>query len=255
MMQRNRRLRREILTHIDKFPRMESHYCRKKTSYEYLSPELNVAVMYRLYEKECARDGREVASMALYRSVFNSQKLKFHVPKKDLCGLCDTYNRGNAVERNAIQAKYDRHITEKQAVRQLKEELKLKAKDNPQFVVASLTYSRFCMFRNLLGERGVLRIRTSEEGEAIDWTTFMSVRLEKDSPGKIFYKTSHRQEQFSTINLEEKRRRSNPTVNLRPTDRPKIPEAKYNDLISFCSGDTPIVFHRDHKKFYEMLPH
>lgn len=62
--------------------------------------------------------------MALYRSVFNSQKLKFYVPEKDLCGLCDTYNHGNVVERNAIQAKYDRHITEKQAVRQLKEELK-----------------------------------------------------------------------------------------------------------------------------------
>lgn len=110
-------------------------------------------------------------------------------------------------------------------------------------------------WKQLTQERGVLRIRTSEEGEAIDWTTFMSVRLEKDSPGKIFYKTSHRQEQFSTINLEERRRRSNPTVNLRPTDKPKISEAKYNDLISFCSRDTPIVFHPDHKKFYEILPH
>lgn len=417
MISRDKRLRREIEIHINRFPKMESHYCRKKTSFQYLSAELTLTTMYRLYEQECSQSGREKASESLYRSVFHSQKLKFHVPKKDMCGLCDTYNRGNNAEKVKIQTKYEMHIAEKKAVRQLKEVLKSKAKDDSKFLVASfdlqqvlyvpkslrgeLFYKRklacynfticeihrmrgFCYFwhegiarrganeiasnlyhflcesdkndvteialfsdgccgqnknsilptmmahfldtakhvssitlnffetghgqnegdnmhsvveravkrvgdiilptqlatvirmasrnpyhvkelqtsdvsdwKQLAQERRVLRVRTSEEGEVIDWTKFMSIKLMKVSPGKILYKTSHLQEGFSTINLDLNRRKSNPLSGLlvRTIERPKISEAKYNDLLSFCSGDTPVIFHPEHKAFFEGLPH
>ena len=153
MISRDKRLRREVEMHIDRFPRMESHYCRKKTTFQYLSPQLTLTTMYRLYVQECSQNGKEKASESLYRSVFHSKKLKFHIPKKDMCGLCDTYNRGNNTERVKIQTKYETHTAEKKAVRQLKEELKSKAKGDPKFLVASFDLQQ------------VLYVPKSERGE------------------------------------------------------------------------------------------
>ncbi|PIK42342.1 hypothetical protein BSL78_20825 [Apostichopus japonicus] len=130
------------------------------------------------------------------------------------------------------------------------------ASRNP-YHVKELQTSDVSDWKQLAQERRVLRVRTSEEGEVIDWTKFMSIKLMKVSPGKILYKTSHLQEGFSTINLDLNRRKSNPLSGLlvRTIERPKISEAKYNDLLSFCSGDTPVIFHPEHKAFFEGLPH
>ncbi|CAG9771108.1 unnamed protein product [Ceutorhynchus assimilis] len=42
-------MRASALAHIQKFPKMETHYCRKSTSKEYLPPDLNVKKMFNLY--------------------------------------------------------------------------------------------------------------------------------------------------------------------------------------------------------------
>ncbi|CAF4874245.1 unnamed protein product [Pieris macdunnoughi] len=61
-----------LKTHILSFQAMESHYCRKNSEYKYLDAGLNV----------------QIAGMETYRKVFRSYKLRFHVPKKDLCKKC-----------------------------------------------------------------------------------------------------------------------------------------------------------------------
>ncbi|KAL5239426.1 hypothetical protein ACI65C_006836 [Semiaphis heraclei] len=39
----------KVKNHIDLFPRVESHYCRRDSSKQYLSSDLNISTMYRLY--------------------------------------------------------------------------------------------------------------------------------------------------------------------------------------------------------------
>ena len=46
--------------------------------------------------------------------------MKFHHPKKDMCGLCDTYRRGNLEQKEKLEQAYTRHIQEKEKVRELK---------------------------------------------------------------------------------------------------------------------------------------
>ena len=89
---------------------MESHYCRESTSYQYLSPELNIARMHQMYSQEYTD---YPGSVALYRSVFKSMKLKFHSPKKDLCGICDSFRKGTAATKDRLQNEYHAHIREK----------------------------------------------------------------------------------------------------------------------------------------------
>ena len=67
MLQSDRSLREYVERHIDRFPRMESHYCRKKTSYQYLSPDLSLIKMYELYQQECSKENTTAASLSRYK--------------------------------------------------------------------------------------------------------------------------------------------------------------------------------------------
>lgn len=44
--------KQEVRDHINKFPTMESHYCRENTKKQYLDQGLNLSQMYRLYATE-----------------------------------------------------------------------------------------------------------------------------------------------------------------------------------------------------------
>ena len=77
LRQSDDKLRKSITAHIDRFPRMESHYCRKNSSRQYLNPELTIAKMHKMFEAESP----EVqCSYTTYMRVFNSMNLTFHVP-------------------------------------------------------------------------------------------------------------------------------------------------------------------------------
>ena len=110
--------------HINRFPRTESPYCRKKSKGEFLAPELTIQKMHDLYME--AHDDQPV-SLSFYGSVFRKMGLKFHTPKKDQCGLCSTYRNGNQDEKEKLQERFDRHIQEKTLVREKKEEMKTRA--------------------------------------------------------------------------------------------------------------------------------
>ncbi|XP_072181409.1 uncharacterized protein [Diadema setosum] len=119
--------RQKILEHLSKFPRVESHYCRSSSTCEYLSGDLTKRKMYRMFCKE----NPGCASYSLYRTVMREQNLKFHRPKKDKCGICESYRQMSEAERAKIKDEYLVHRSEIAEVRKLKEESKNRSQSDP----------------------------------------------------------------------------------------------------------------------------
>ena len=59
----------EVYTHINLFPRIESHYCRSTTQKKYLENKLNLSLMYDLYTEHCAKKGISSVKQHKYREV------------------------------------------------------------------------------------------------------------------------------------------------------------------------------------------
>ena len=77
-----------VINHIMQFKTVESHYVRRKATYEYLPPELSVSKMYVMYVKWCSENDppKKAEKEDFYRRTFKTKfKLKFHMVKKDLC--------------------------------------------------------------------------------------------------------------------------------------------------------------------------
>lgn len=79
----------KIKSHIEKFPTIESHYCRASTKRKYLDSTLSIAKMYEFYLQDCK--SRELSSkyficLTVYRNIFcKNYNLDFYKPKKDQC--------------------------------------------------------------------------------------------------------------------------------------------------------------------------
>lgn len=114
-------VRSAIITHINRFPRVESHYCRQKTTRDYLHSDLSIKRMYDMFRNE--HEGN-ASSYQTYHAVFSKLKLSFDHPKKDQCSLCLTYQEGDVAKKRELEERYNIHIREKNAVRKIKEELK-----------------------------------------------------------------------------------------------------------------------------------
>lgn len=74
--------RQEIISHIEKFPKYVSHYCRNQTEAKFLNADLSLAKMFRLY-----LDGRaDPAKLSSYKQMFYENfNLRFKPPRKDTC--------------------------------------------------------------------------------------------------------------------------------------------------------------------------
>lgn len=127
------------IQHIQSFPCIESHYLRQNSSRQYLSQDLNISKMHRLYkdwisENENFRNTK-VASEYQYNQIFNTHfNLSFFRPKKDLCNLCSKYD--NSTEEGKLQLKedYDSHIKNKNIIRNMKDSEKESADPNVKTV-------------------------------------------------------------------------------------------------------------------------
>lgn len=125
-------LRNCIKNHIDKFPRVESHFCRQTTQKQYLHPQLNIGIMHEMFKNE-----GNVCSRSLYANVFNDQNLAFHRPKKDQCPLCESYHAASDEDKLSLQQLYTDHQQEKEASRQMKDEAKKKANEDTTYIAAT----------------------------------------------------------------------------------------------------------------------
>ena len=103
-----------IEEHIKSFPAVPSHYCRKTSSKQYLSNELNISNMYRLYKEKCQQSFPEVIpeSKEAYSNVFHTKKLAFLMPKKDRCDFCVGYENKREHTQEEIM-EYNIHIERK----------------------------------------------------------------------------------------------------------------------------------------------
>lgn len=105
----------KVKEHINSFPRTEAHYCRKHSKKLYLSPELNLKELYRLYTNEfCPKENiREPVKEGVYRSIFNSYEppLATFVPKKDQCSKCNQYNSTD--DKSSLEEEYRIHVRRK----------------------------------------------------------------------------------------------------------------------------------------------
>lgn len=115
-----------VKEHIDSFPRVESHYCRKDSKKLYLSSELNISIMYRLYKNEfCINKQINPVSCFVYSKIFHSYEpaLSFFIPKKDQCHICNAY----ALDKNYSGNDYEQHKQREKTSMDMKKADKMKA--------------------------------------------------------------------------------------------------------------------------------
>lgn len=91
-------LRAAIKAHLNRFPRMESHYCRSSSSKEYLHPDLSLYKMVDMFNNEHKSNGL-TTSYYTYSNEYHEMNLAIHHPKKDQCTLCNVYRTGNVEKK------------------------------------------------------------------------------------------------------------------------------------------------------------
>ncbi|XP_026727284.1 uncharacterized protein LOC113493484 [Trichoplusia ni] len=88
-----------IEKHISLFPKVESHYTRKSSTRQYLSQDLNISKMYRLYTEWFPQQNYVEVTMATkrqYETIFNTKfNYSFFKPKKDQCSTCFVYEQAS----------------------------------------------------------------------------------------------------------------------------------------------------------------
>ena len=134
-----------VRSHIESFPKIESHYCRASTNRHYLDSQLNIKKMYKLYIEKCEKNEEGFENVKkvhfqIYRKLFcDNFNISFFKPKKDKCTTCEgfknvqtTTGMENENEDNIMrQQDYQAHLQRKTEMRTLKTEAKKRAtKDN-----------------------------------------------------------------------------------------------------------------------------
>lgn len=131
-----------VKNHIESFPTVASHYCRKTTERQYLDPNLSIRKMYDLYVQEAKERERntnvkeKIVSEITYRRCFGENyNLAFFRPKKDQCIICTNYENGN--QPNEMKIEYEAHIKRKKEANKAKDEDKLRAVKDKSFISVS----------------------------------------------------------------------------------------------------------------------
>ena len=114
-------------------------------------------------------------------------------------------------------------------------------------------------WKELSQEYRVLKVRQTDEGQVVDWTKVRAVQVSKTSPNQIKVKTTHLQDNFQTITLNNSRRNNISDIRLPKAaylhGPPKVPADTYKNLKDLFEGATPISTREEYKDFYKNLPH
>lgn len=111
--------RNAIREHIQKFPCIESHYSRNKSSRKYLGSHLNITRMYQCFCEEMLEKGMEknnIPKQWIYSEIFNTEfNLSFKEPGNDTCDQCDEYaiklkESISIEERHQLEEIYENHL-------------------------------------------------------------------------------------------------------------------------------------------------
>lgn len=106
--------------HIHSFPRVESHYCRAKTTKEYLDSNLSIQSMYELYREKCDEQNKAPVKESMYSKIFNTEfNMSFRIPKSDVCDLCGKFQAAKKHQdlTEELVNEHTKHIALKEAMR------------------------------------------------------------------------------------------------------------------------------------------
>lgn len=124
--------RAEIRDHINSFPRVDSHYCRRDSRKEYLEGNLTITKMYQDYVAKVTspESSKAPASKYIYTQELDQMNIAFHKPKKDLCDLCTSFSNTPQTERSEeMKTEFADHQTNKELARENKDSDKEKAQN------------------------------------------------------------------------------------------------------------------------------
>ena len=88
---------------------------------------------------------------------------------------------------------------------------------------------------------GILQVRVCEESKAVKWPDIMKLRISKKCQDTIQFKMSHQEETFQTSRLSQRRTSITPLDNAYGDNGLVISSAKYEELMSLCSGSHPVI--------------
>lgn len=110
-----------VRNHIECFPVVASHYCREKTQRKYLASDLNISIMYSMYQKNCVEKNVPFVKQSMYRKIFcDEYNLGFYRPRKDQCRTCMSYNTPGIIKTEMLEANYQAHLSKKDRAREEK---------------------------------------------------------------------------------------------------------------------------------------
>ncbi|KAK3917338.1 Methylthioribose-1-phosphate isomerase [Frankliniella fusca] len=121
-----------VVEHISSFLKVESHYCRQSSSFQYLDQKLSIRLMHKLFKH--GHDPKLHVGYETYRKIFKKDfHLSFHKPKKDQCSTCANF-RNLSDEQKALRAEDQaRHLKNKDLARNEKSAHKQEALENDSF--------------------------------------------------------------------------------------------------------------------------
>lgn len=134
--------------------------------------------------------------------------------------------------------------------------MKLARRKQP-YNVNALRYDDFFDFKKLSQSIRLLSIKTTDAGDSFKWTEMMELKVVKDKPTQIFFKSSHNiHSEYSSITLKRKLDNlKDMQLSILNSEPIKISKEKYNDLMALCNGATPVIRILEHAQFYKNLPH
>lgn len=124
---------KKVITHIDSFPTMESHYTSKSTNRLYLHRNLSISKMYELYREQCLENLEKHVSEITYRRIFCTKyNMAFFTPKKDQCEICANFKNHTIAEDV-----YKEHLRRRDEANSSKNADKIRAVEDATFLSAT----------------------------------------------------------------------------------------------------------------------
>lgn len=113
--------KKQLNEFLDLLPKMESHYCRKESTKQFIEPLWDSkTALYAFYCDEMMKKDTNPLSIAIFHQMFEEKRLSIYKRKKDECETCIGFRQGN-ISQNV----YDEHRVKKEIARVEKAEDKV----------------------------------------------------------------------------------------------------------------------------------
>lgn len=130
------------------------------------------------------------------------------------------------------------------------------ARRKKPYVVHTPQTVDFLDFKLLSKDLRILSVRSDDQGGTMDWTKVTEIMVKRNETNKIFFKTSHVQEEYRSLTLKQRHPMSvTDEVPKLYSQPPKIAKDKYDDLLSLCQGSFPVIRESEYVNFFKSLPH